>query len=214
MAPALATAADQPHRRRLDRNGHDETALTTCWKSKPKPEVVAQVAPTALDPSSTCDPVIDRFCVYGVANDYQALLETIRFRILELQTTHEAIDTVSGLHSGYTSTIAANIKSMGRVSMGPMLQTLGLALIIVRDDEQFARVKDRLARRNRPDRAIARRITPKWLFKPENARQMGKKRWQGVSDAKKARIMKKISNAAARARRRKARQAAMIGDST
>jgi hypothetical protein len=25
---------------------------------------------------------------------------------------------------------------MGKVSMGPMLQTLGLALIVVRDDEQ------------------------------------------------------------------------------
>lgn len=152
---------------------------------------------------------VDRFCIYGVASDYQGLVDAVRFRIQELQTTHESIDDVSGLHSGYTSKVAATIKSMGKVSMGPILQTLGLSLIIVRDDEQFARIKDRLTKRERPNRAIARRIKPKWLFKPANARQMGKKRWEGVSDAKRSRIMKKVSNAAARARR-KVRQAQVI----
>jgi hypothetical protein len=154
---------------------------------------------------------IDRFCIYGVASDYQGLVDAVRFRIHELQTTHESIDDVSGLHSGYTSKVAANIKSMGKVSMGPILQTLGLSLIIVRDDEQFARIKDRLTKRDRPNRAIARRLKPKWLFKPANASQMGKKRWEGVSDEKRARIMKRVSKAAARARRKARKSAGVAG---
>jgi hypothetical protein len=100
------------------------------------------------------------------------------------------------------------MKSLGQDSLPKMLKVTGMSLVLVIDDERFAPIKEQLARRKRPYRAIARRIKPKWLFKPEKARQMGKKRWEGVSDAKRSRIMKKISRAATRARKAKARKSA------
>lgn len=148
---------------------------------------------------------IDRFCVYGVASDYQGMVELVRFRLEELQTTHESVDEVSGLHGGYTSKIVAPIpiKSMGKVSMGPILQTLGLALIVVRDDEAFQKIKHRLAKRERPN--LPRHLgqfRPKWLLTPKKASKLRVKWWSGLSDAQKKRIQRKAQKGQAASRRR------------
>jgi hypothetical protein len=156
---------------------------------------------------------IDRFRVYGVAADYDGLVEAVRYRIHEIQTTHESIDDVSGLHSGYTGKIVAPvpIKSMGKVSMGPMLQTLGLRLIVVLDDEAFALIKHRLATRVRPYQpANAGSVRPKWLFRKKKAIEMGKRRFALMSIAELKRHQRKAGKASALARRRKARLAQEI----
>lgn len=150
---------------------------------------------------------IDRFCVYGVVTDYDALHEVLRDRVRELQTTHEQIDAVSGLQSGYASKILAPvpIKGLGKTSLGPMLQTLGLALVVVRDDEQFARIKERLAKRQRPlkQQANAGSVRPTWLFSKKTAREMGKKRFSVMTEAQRKRLARKAGKASGRARRRR-----------
>jgi hypothetical protein len=159
--------------------------------------------------SPTID-IIDRFCVYGVANDYEGMIDLVRLRLEELQTTHEQVDAVSGLHGGYTGKIVAPtpIKSMGKVSMGPILQTLGLAFIVVRDDEQFAKIKDRLAKRIRPRRepTNAGSARPTWLFTRSKAREMGKKRLSVMTEAQRKKHQRKAGIASGKARRRKARE--------
>lgn len=154
-------------------------------------------------------PVIpERYELYRVVTDLDGLLEAFRDRVEDLQVTRESIDQAGGLQSGYSGKLLCSppMKSLGRESVPRMLKATGMALVLVIDDERFALIKEQLAKRKRPHRAIARRIKPKWLFKPENARQMGKKRWEGVNDATRSRIMKKVSRAADRARRARLRK--------
>jgi hypothetical protein len=151
---------------------------------------------------------LDRFCVYGVATDYETMIELVRYRLEELNTTHESVDDVSGLHGGYTSKLVAPtpIKSMGKASMGPMLQTLGLALIVVRDDAQFARIKDRLARRERPRQVPNGSSTrPTWLFTRKTSLKMQALRSDRLSEKQRQRIARKAGRASGRARRRRAK---------
>lgn len=150
--------------------------------------------------------LVDRFCVYGVATDYAELLEIIRYRVDEMNTTHESLDDVSGLHSGYSGKILADIRSLGKVSMGPVFGTTGLAMIVVRDDERFARIKDRLAKRERPKQlANASSTKPTWLFKRTKAREMGKKRLSSLTAEQLKKLRRKMGIASGKARRAKAR---------
>lgn len=159
---------------------------------------------TALPP----DLIDDRYEIYRVVTDMDALHEGFRDRVEDLQVTQLSLDQAGGLQNGYAGKLLCNppIKSFGRESLPRMLKATGMALVLVIDDERFAEIKEQLGQRRRPHRPIARRLKPKWLFKPANARQMGKKRWEGVSDAKRSRLMKKISKAATRARKAKARK--------
>jgi hypothetical protein len=149
----------------------------------------------------------DRYELYRVITDMDALHEGFRDRVEELQATRLEIDAAGKLQPGYSAKLLCDppIKSFGRESLPRMLKATGMALVLVIDDQRFAITKAQLAKRKRPNRAIVRRVIPKWLFKPEKAREMGKKRWLGVSDAERTRIMKRVSKAALRARRRKAR---------
>lgn len=169
--------------------------------------MTAPLAPEMID-------MLGRFAVYGVANDYDSLIEFVRVRVHELQTTHESIDAVSGLHGGYSGKLLAPIpiKSMGKISLGPMLQTLGLTLIVVRDDEQFAKIKDRLAKRKLPHQpSIAGSKLPVWLFRKKKAREMGKRRFSLMSEAQRKRHQRKAGIASGKSRRAKARKSAQAG---
>jgi len=59
------------------------------------------------------------------------------------------IDEVSGLQSGYTGKLLAisPSRNLGRLSLGCLLSTLGLRLVVVEDPEALARVRPRLERR-------------------------------------------------------------------
>jgi hypothetical protein len=84
---------------------------------------------------------------------YDELHWILRARATELQITRETIDAVSGLQSGYSAKLLAPvpIKSLGKTSMGLMLQTLGVVLIAVEDQEALSRLRSRLVPRLRPD---------------------------------------------------------------
>jgi hypothetical protein len=65
----------------------------------------------------------------------------------ELNTTYDSVDAVAGLADRHTSKLLCGLKGYGPMSLTVTLQTLGLALIVVSDDEALERVRSRLTPR-------------------------------------------------------------------
>jgi hypothetical protein len=85
------------------------------------------------------------------------LLAALRTRRDELQLTHETLDAIAGWAGGYSSKLFAPdpIKNLGWQSLGLALGALGIAIVVVEDQEQGARVRKRWIRRERPARTAA-----------------------------------------------------------
>lgn len=85
------------------------------------------------------------------------LIAALRARRDELQITHETIDSIAGWPAGYAGKLLAPepIKNLGWMSLGLALDTLGIALMVVPDEEQIKRVEKRWTKRERPNRAPA-----------------------------------------------------------
>lgn len=84
------------------------------------------------------------------------LIQALRNRRDELQLTHETIDDISGLQAGYTSKLLAPkpIKNLGPMSFECILGALGLAVVVVEDPEQIARIEWQWTKRRRPKRKM------------------------------------------------------------
>ena len=82
------------------------------------------------------------------------LLEAIRARRDELGVTHENLDSISGLASGYVSKLLCDppMKGLGATSLPALLGALGAALVMVPDTAQIERVSPRWQKRKRPQR--------------------------------------------------------------
>jgi hypothetical protein len=82
------------------------------------------------------------------------LLEALRARRDELNISHETIDNIAGMPSGYTSKLFAPepIRGFGYASFGSVLGALGLAVVVVADPEQAKKVEKRWVRRKRPQK--------------------------------------------------------------
>jgi hypothetical protein len=82
------------------------------------------------------------------------LLDAIRARRDALNISHETIDGIAGLQSGYTSKLLAPvpIKNLGPMSMGPLLGALGVALVLIEDEALVAKVRGRWIKRKRPQK--------------------------------------------------------------
>ena len=85
----------------------------------------------------------------------EELLAALRARRDQLQLTHERLDDLSGLPSGYIGKLLAPvpIKNLGWLSFGLVLDSMGCALVLVEDPEQVQRVKSRWIPRERPRNA-------------------------------------------------------------
>jgi hypothetical protein len=79
------------------------------------------------------------------------LIEAIRARRDELGITHETIDAIAGLPSGYCSKLLAPepMKRLGKISIPAMLGALGVALVLVEDTAQIGLVSPRWTKRKR-----------------------------------------------------------------
>ncbi|MCA1414472.1 hypothetical protein I6F30_25450 [Bradyrhizobium sp. NBAIM20] len=82
------------------------------------------------------------------------LIAALRDRRDELNISHETIDSISGMQSGYTSKLLAPkpIKNLGPVSFSSLLGALGLAVLVVEDPQAAARVRHLWQPRKRPHR--------------------------------------------------------------
>lgn len=110
------------------------------------------------------------------------LVNGIRTARDEREVTHEVIDNISGVQSGYTSKVLAGIKNPGPVSLFPLLGALGKALVIVDDPEQIKLVEGRWQKRKRPQKAqmlkAASSIIEKMDLSPEIKQQLMKEYMQ------------------------------------
>ncbi len=85
----------------------------------------------------------------AVVSSYDALIEAIRARKAELGLSDATVDSISGLALGHTGKLLgpAQVKTLGKVSMGLMLQALGLVLIVAEDPEQTERMRAQYVQR-------------------------------------------------------------------
>ena len=110
-----------------------------------------------------------------IVNDYQGLIEICRQRAEELAISREGIDDLTGLADGYTGKLLGKRlrKTLGPLSLGPMLNVLGLKMLIIEDDVGTART---LSRREPVDRANQRFEnscnSPKQLPAPKRSKPM------------------------------------------
>jgi hypothetical protein len=90
--------------------------------------------------------------ILGVAYEYADLLKLIRARVLELRISHETMDAVCGLPSGYSSKLLCDppVRRLGVLSLGCVVGALGCVLIVAEDAEQIVKIRPRLALRKHP----------------------------------------------------------------
>jgi hypothetical protein len=80
-----------------------------------------------------------------IVSDYHGLIEICRQRAAELELSRTGIDALSGLTTGHAGKLLSKKlkKGMGPVSLGLMLETLGLKMLIIEDDVATARTLSR-----------------------------------------------------------------------
>jgi hypothetical protein len=74
--------------------------------------------------------------ILAMLDDYSALVAALRSRKAALDLTFDEIEKRTGLTTGYASKLLSptHIKTLGPLSMGLLLKTLGLRLAIVAGD--------------------------------------------------------------------------------
>jgi hypothetical protein len=80
-----------------------------------------------------------------IVGDYHGLIEICRQRAAELEISRSGIDDLSGLPSGHAGKLLGKkqVKRMGALSLGLMLETLGLKMLIIEDDAATAHTLSR-----------------------------------------------------------------------
>jgi hypothetical protein len=92
--------------------------------------------------------------ILGAANTYDGLMDLLRKRKNELGITFECLDAASGTQPGYSAKICAPvpIRVLGRLSLGLMLQAMGLTLLVCEDRAALEKIRNQLEQRKRPKR--------------------------------------------------------------
>jgi hypothetical protein len=75
-----------------------------------------------------------------VVDDYESLIEVCRQRADELAISREGIDGLSGCAPGFAGKVLGHRqrKKLGPETLKPILQVLGLKLLIIEDDRETA----------------------------------------------------------------------------
>jgi len=158
-------------------------------------------------------PAIDeRYELYRVITDFDALHEAFRERVEDLEITRLALDEAGGFTPGYAAKLLCvpPMKRIGQDSLPKMLKATGMALVLVVDDERFAPVKAKMAKRKKaPDsmRTVVRIKRVKGYFTKENAGILRKLAWEKIPEAKRKLMARKAARARWRKRRRELRAA-------
>jgi hypothetical protein len=73
-----------------------------------------------------------------VINDYESLIEICRERAAELAISREGIDVLSGCAPGFAGKVLGHrqAKKLGPTTLKPILQVLGLKLLVLEDDHE------------------------------------------------------------------------------
>src|SRR5580692_7892362 len=97
--------------------------------------------PTAVAGGSNAD-----LFVIAEIRDFPSLLAAMRKRVADLRTTYDCVDDAAFLATGYTNRLLRRYpeKRMSPQTFGGLLLGLGCKLLLVQDDEAFAKVRDKL----------------------------------------------------------------------
>ena len=121
----------------------------------------------------------------GEICDYDGLIAALRARMAELGVTNETIGAIAGLAGGYVGKLLApsQIKNLGPLSLGLMLQSLGLKLIVVEDTETTAKMRPRWTQREKALPLAMVRTPPRatWLFTTRSGRKAANARAEKLS---------------------------------
>jgi hypothetical protein len=145
--------------------------------------------------------------------DYDGLIAALRTRKAELGLTDALVDELGNLARGHCGKILgpAMVKSLGRVSLGSLLGTLAVKLIMVEDAAALLQMQDHYERRIRPARDAHRlaslgKTTMKRVF-PAVSSEIGKRaaaaRMVKISPANRTRIARHAARARWSKRRRR-----------
>lgn len=98
----------------------------------------------------------------AIVTSYDELIEAIRRRAVERGVSHNQLDELAGLPTGYCGKVLgpSQVKKLGPLSMSVMLQALGLALVVVEDPVSLARVADRHGGRDADQARAANHSSP------------------------------------------------------
>lgn len=109
--------------------------------------------------------------VLAEVHDYDQLVAAFRERVAELAVPCETVDDVAGLPVRYTQKLLSpvRVKGVGPFSLGPLLGTLGLKLLVVEDLEVLAKIIHRLAKVRNASGAMRARLTAQ---KPRRRKQI------------------------------------------
>ena len=175
MADALAIIADdqrEPNLEEIERRSHPRrSGLSTRWalppnieraaaareKKSPTPVPAMASAPPAMETHQPADVVLIKgntryFEPFRIVEDYDALCDALAERVEDLEATRLGVDAAGGFADGHASTLLCRpqIKGYGPTSLTRMLVATGLVIVLAIDDERFAKVKEKLGKRERP----------------------------------------------------------------
>jgi hypothetical protein len=139
----------------------------------------------------------DRYVVYRVIEDYEALQDGFIERIEDLNTVHSEIDAAGGLLAGYTGKTMCKppMKKFGWDSLGKTLKGTGMALLLVIDNRRIDQLRQLAPRKMKRRPPIAGMRKPRWLFSKKKAFEMGKRRFSLMSEKEKKRHQRKAAKA-------------------
>jgi hypothetical protein len=87
----------------------------------------------------------------AVVSSYGELILCLRQRAEALGVSNMTLDEAAGLTSGHAGKLLSSRphRALGPISLGLMLEALGLRLVVVEDEEALARMRPRLHPRKR-----------------------------------------------------------------
>lgn len=100
---------------------------------------------------------------------YDELIDALRMVMVERRLTVSTLDYLTGLQSGYSGKLLGlgQVKRLGPISMGLVLQALGVKLLVVEDTATLKKMQKQYEQRERPARdayrvstALIERVTP------------------------------------------------------
>ena len=145
--------------------------------------------------------MIENLRPLAVVNDYAGLHCALRARLAELNVSHATVENVSGLQDGYVGKLLSPtmIKSLGRVSMGPLLQSLGLVLVVAEDRERIAQIRHRLIQRIRGHTCASmptrKRHKGRAFFKGNSkwGRRQARRKWAKMTNRQRSQIGRRMA---------------------
>lgn len=139
----------------------------------------------------------------GECSDYDGLHRILRDRADELNVSRTTLDEAAGLALGHSSKLLAPrpLKKLGVVSLGLMLQAMGLKLVVVEDVEALEQISAKLIPREVTanvlslswGRAKHLLVSKQWVKKM--GRKGGKQRAKNLSPRQRSAIARKAAKA-------------------